>query len=212
MRRFVFGAVLIFALAGCAHTPDEVHAYCERWSAKFVNYGAHDNPDVYRKDLISTCMALKDAPYDTQQHSQPRITPTLDWVNSSVPKAQYTKTLGQDKMNCIERSYVGQTSQKRTSGQISGLGSLIGGSKNENYDSAPTFNDELFMACMNAAGWERGVYPASNPDPLPPVGSEADPPADLPASTGPGSELVYAAFGVMGNSSAGTMISGAGGR
>ena len=34
----------------------------------------------------------------------------------------------------------------------------------------------------------------------------------LPASTGPGSQLVYAASWSMGNSSLGTMISGAGGR
>ncbi len=35
---------------------------------------------------------------------------------------------------------------------------------------------------------------------------------DLPALTGPGSELVYAASWFMGNPSLGTMISGAGGR
>jgi hypothetical protein len=35
---------------------------------------------------------------------------------------------------------------------------------------------------------------------------------DLPVSTGPGSQLVYAASWFMGNSSLGTMISGAGGR
>jgi hypothetical protein len=35
---------------------------------------------------------------------------------------------------------------------------------------------------------------------------------DLPALTGPGSGLVYAASWFMGNSSPGTMISGAGGR
>ena len=35
---------------------------------------------------------------------------------------------------------------------------------------------------------------------------------DLPALTGPGLELVYAASWLMGNSSPGTMISGAGGR
>ena len=36
--------------------------------------------------------------------------------------------------------------------------------------------------------------------------------SDLPASAGPGSELVYAASWFMGNSFPGTMISGAGGR
>jgi hypothetical protein len=122
-------------------------------------------------------MALKNTPHDTQQHSQSRITPASDWVNSSVPKTEYTKTLGRDKMNCIERSYVGQTSQGKASGKISGFRSIIGGSKSESYDSAPTFNNELFMACMNSAGWERGVYRSSNPDSLPPVGSEADSPA-----------------------------------
>ena len=40
------------------------------------------------------------------------------------------------------------------------------------------------------------------------VGNETD----LPALTGPGSELVYAASWFMGNPSLGTMISGAGGR
>ena len=35
---------------------------------------------------------------------------------------------------------------------------------------------------------------------------------DLPALTGPGSELVYAASWIMGNSFPGTMISGAGSR
>jgi hypothetical protein len=35
---------------------------------------------------------------------------------------------------------------------------------------------------------------------------------DLPASTGPGSQLIYAASWFMGNSFPGTMLSGAGGR
>jgi hypothetical protein len=117
-------------MAGCAHTPDEVHAYCQRWSAKFENVGTHDNPAAYRQDLISTCMALKNTPHDTQQYSQSRsqsrsqsqITPAPDWVNPSVPKAEYTKTLGRDKANCIERGYVGQAIQGEHSGAISGFG------------------------------------------------------------------------------------------
>jgi hypothetical protein len=44
------------------------------------------------------------------------------------------------------------------------------------------------------------------------VGPERLELTDLPALTGPGSELVYAASWFMGNPSPGTMISGAGGR
>ncbi len=30
VSRFVSGVVLIFALAGCTHTPDEILSYCQR--------------------------------------------------------------------------------------------------------------------------------------------------------------------------------------
>ncbi len=66
--RFASGVVLIFALAGCTHTPDQILSYCQRWAAKYVNYGAHDNPDAYRQDLVSTCMAFKRTPYDNRQY------------------------------------------------------------------------------------------------------------------------------------------------
>jgi hypothetical protein len=130
-------------------------------------------------------MALKNTPHDTQQYSQSRsqsqITSAPDWVNPSVLKAEYTKTLGRDKANCIERGYVGQAAQGKHSGKISGFGlgsgAKIGGSETESYSSVPVFNEELFVACMNGAGWELAVTQPLNPDPLPPVGSEADSPA-----------------------------------
>jgi hypothetical protein len=184
--RVAFGAVLIFALAGCAHTPDEILSYCHRWAAKYEGFGTHDNPYAYRQDLISTCMALKKTPYAPQkQHRSPIIPAASVWINASVPEEEYTKTLGRDKANCIERGYVGQSTQGEHSGEISGFGlgsgAKIGGSENERYSSVPVFNEELFVACMNAAGWEFAASRPLDPDPIPPAGSEADSPAIAPA-------------------------------
>ena len=159
IRRLAFGVVLTLGLAGCAsHTPAEIHAYCERWSENFVRFGDHDNPAAYREDLISTCMARKKTPYVTQHQPQSPIIPSAGWVNASVPTEEYTRTLGRDKANCIERGYVGQAILGEHSGEISGFGLgsgvKVGGSESESYSSVPVFNDELFVACMNAAGWE----------------------------------------------------------
>lgn len=186
--RLAFGAVLTLVLAGCAnHTPGEVLSYCQRWAAKYENHGFHNDPDAYRQDLISTCMALKNTPYASQQQPQsPRRSAAPDWINTSVSEEEYTKTLGRDKADCLERGYVGQATHGEQSGQISGFGFdsvlKVGGTESERYSSVPVFNDELFVACMNAAGWEYADSGPFNPDATPPVGAGSDSPAVVPAN------------------------------
>ncbi len=157
--RFAFALVLIAALAGCKHTPAEIHAYCQRRADREILVGDHDDPDAYREDLISTCMAYKKMPYVRQKNLRPPVAPSAKWVNASVPAGDYTRTLGRDKANCIERGYVGQSIQGEHSGEIGGFalgsGARIGGSESGVYSSVPFFHDELFVACMNAAGWSR---------------------------------------------------------
>jgi hypothetical protein len=178
--------VLTLALAGCEHTPAEIHAYCDRWASQFVNRGIHENPAAYREDVISTCMALKNTPYVPQRQPQLPTIPAPAWVNASVPPEKYTRTLGRDKANCIERGYVGQAIQGEHSGDISGFalgsGAKVGGSESESYSSVPVFNEELFVACMNAAGWELAVSRPLDPGPIPLAGSEADSPTIGPAN------------------------------
>ena len=38
-----------------------------------------------------------------------------------------------------------------------GYGAAVGADEREIYESKPVFNEELFEACMNAAGWEFGT-------------------------------------------------------
>jgi hypothetical protein len=106
-------------------------------------------------------MARKKMKYTPNQQPQPPVAPSADWVNASVPEDEYTRTLGRDKANCIERGYVGQTTHWKHSGEIGGFalgsGAKVGGSESGVYSSAPVFNEELFVACMNAAGWELAV-------------------------------------------------------
>jgi hypothetical protein len=148
--------VVLVALAGCAHDPAEIQAYCQRWSARLVSLGAHENPAAYQHDLMTTCMAMKGTPYDA--HELPPVTSATGWVNASVSEADYTRTLGRDKANCIERGYVGQASQGASSGEVSGSGNVYGssvsGRNRGSYNSVPAFDGALFMACMNAVGWE----------------------------------------------------------
>ncbi len=143
--------VFMVLLAGCANNPAETYAYCQRWSAKYLAFGNHANPDFYREDLMSTCMALKKTPYDTQQS---RITSASAWANPSLSEPEFTRTIGSDIADCIERGYVGQVSQGSNRAQIGGYGGIVGGSQSENYNSGPVFNNDLFVACMNGAGWE----------------------------------------------------------
>ena len=60
-----------FLALGCAGDPvartQELNAYCQRWSAKFMAAGTHSDLDAYREDLMSTCMALKGETYQPQQ-------------------------------------------------------------------------------------------------------------------------------------------------
>jgi len=106
-------------------------------------------------------MAYKKMPYVRQNKLRPPVAPSAGWANASVPKGKYTRTLGRDKANCIERGYVGQSIQGEHSGEIGGFvlgsGGRVGGSESGVYSSVPVFDDELFVACMNAAGWERAV-------------------------------------------------------
>ena len=168
MVLIVFGTVVILGLPGCQHTPAEMHAYCQRWALKFMRFGEHQNPAAYRQDLISTCMARKNTPYTPQLHSHSpiigsRFIAALKWFNTSVPKDEYTKTLGRDKVDCIERGYVGRASQGEDQGRITGLGNAdgsgVGANQSGRYSSEPVFDNELFVACMNAAGWEFGIPP-----------------------------------------------------
>jgi len=169
MVLIVFGTVVILALPGCRnHTPGEIHAYCQRWALKFMRFGEHQNPAAYRQDLILTCMARNNTPYTPQLRSHSpivgsRFIAASDWFNTSVPEDEYTKTLGRDKADCIERGYVGQASQGENRGKITGFGNAdgsgVGGSQSERYGSEPVFDNELFVACMHGAGWEFGIPP-----------------------------------------------------
>lgn len=143
--------VFLVLVAGCRNTPDEIYAYCQRWASKYVGFGSHANPAAYREDLISSCMATKDLPYEPQQLPTGSAS---DWSNPAVPADEHTRTFGRDKANCIERGYVGQSTAGSNRAQVSGVGTIVGGSASGSYASTPIFNTELFVACMNAAGWE----------------------------------------------------------
>lgn len=153
----VFGMVLVLGLSGCQHTPAEFHAHCQRWAQNFTRFGEHRNLEAYREDLIVTCMAQNQVPYTTPPQTRSRIAADTEWFNTSVPEDEYTKALGRDKAGCIERGYVGQASRGESSGKVAGFGtaygSSVGGKQSGSYSSQPVFNDELFVACMNAAGW-----------------------------------------------------------
>jgi hypothetical protein len=91
------------------------------------------------------------------QRSKP-TEPNLVWVNPAVKNTvEYTKALGRDKANCIERGYVGQATRGNSSGRVGGgaVGVVggFGGSADSSYNSEPLFDKDLFMACMNAGGW-----------------------------------------------------------
>ena len=99
--------------------------------------------------------------FEEMQAEEPghRVVPTLVWVNPEIKsRVEYTKTLGRDKANCIERGYVGQATRGNSSGRVGGgaVGVVggFGGSADSSYNSEPAFNNDLFVACMNAAGWE----------------------------------------------------------
>ena len=164
-QTFGFAAVvlLILCVAGC-NTPGEILAHCQRWSNKWVGIGAHANPAAYHNDLMITCMALKETPYEqqAQRQQQQLVAADADWSNPSVSQQEFTKIFGRDKAGCIERAYVGQSSQGTTQSQVGGsgfgygnvFGAGMSGSQSGSYNSVPVFNEELFVACMNAAGWE----------------------------------------------------------
>ena len=143
--------VLIGLMVGCANPPAEIYAHCQRWSQNYLKFGAHVNPDAYREDLISTCMAMKKTPYEPQQVP---ISSVSAWDNPSVSESERMKIFGRDKANCIERGYVGQVSGGSSNAGVFGYGAIVSGNQSASYASAPVFNRELYMACMNGAGWE----------------------------------------------------------
>jgi hypothetical protein len=49
--------------AACAHSPEEMEAYCARYAAKHMDHGEHENLNAYREDLMSSCMAMQGVPY-----------------------------------------------------------------------------------------------------------------------------------------------------
>ena len=162
MILIVFGTVLILELPGCGtYTPAYMHSHCERWAGSFTSYGDHDDLKAYRRDLMSTCFARQGWTYTAGMQSRPEDVVSLEWTNAAITEGEYTQALGRDKANCIERGYVGQISRGEGRGVVIGSGYGIGGSKNESYKSEPVFNEELYKACMNGAGWEFGTPPAN---------------------------------------------------
>jgi hypothetical protein len=149
ISRFTLLCIVVSVACASASDDAKIHAYCQRWSAKYLAVGSHANPAAYREDLMSTCMALKGTTY------QPEDTPVAgSWTNPSVPPSQFPQLLGRDKANCLERGYVGQSSRGRSDGRIVGNGYGVGGRASSSYDSKPAFSNDLFIACMNAAGWQ----------------------------------------------------------
>jgi hypothetical protein len=59
--------LLVPLAAACAHGPEEIQAWCERYATKHVMYGVHEDPAAYREDLISSCMAMRKLPYQKAQ-------------------------------------------------------------------------------------------------------------------------------------------------
>jgi len=62
MKRAVLCLVALTA-AACAHSPEEMEAYCARYAAKHMAHGVHENLNAYREDLMSSCMAMHGFPY-----------------------------------------------------------------------------------------------------------------------------------------------------
>jgi hypothetical protein len=63
MKRAVLCLIALAAGACASNSPQEVQAYCARFAGKYMAYGAHDDLNAYREDLMSTCMAMKGVPY-----------------------------------------------------------------------------------------------------------------------------------------------------
>ena len=70
------------AVACASHGPEKIEAWCERYAAKHVMYGVHENPAAYREDLMSSCMAMKKVPYRKAQG--PAAAPVGAAARSSV--------------------------------------------------------------------------------------------------------------------------------
>ena len=62
MKRAILCFVAL-AAAACAHSPEEMQAYCARYAAKHMAYGVHEDLNAYREDLMSSCMAMHGVPY-----------------------------------------------------------------------------------------------------------------------------------------------------
>jgi hypothetical protein len=154
----------LLIVSACSNRdPNAIYAYCRRWSDKYVRTGNHANHEAYREDLMVTCMALKNTSYVSQIPSKSPISDDDAWLNPSIPKDQFTRTLGRDKARCIERAYVGQSRSRGSSqAQVNGsamayggvYGSGVSGSQSGSFSSTPVFDNDLFVACMNEEGWE----------------------------------------------------------
>ena len=55
--------IVALAASACAHSSEEIEAWCSRYAAKHMSYGVHQDLDAYREDLMSSCMAMKGFPY-----------------------------------------------------------------------------------------------------------------------------------------------------
>ena len=165
MREFMGVFLTLIAVSCNTPDPNAVANYCRGWSAKYASAGTHANRAAYENDLMITCMAIKKTPYkgsNAQYEPQKPRRPSDDWVNPDVPKEQFTKAFGRDKAKCIERGYIGQKSEGRNRGDLSGsaaayqgiYGAGVSGTQSGTFESTPAFDNELFMACMNEAGWE----------------------------------------------------------
>jgi len=63
MRR-TLTLLVVLAAGGCAsHSTAKIEAYCQRYAAKHMAFGVHQDLDAYREDLMISCMAMREVPY-----------------------------------------------------------------------------------------------------------------------------------------------------
>src|SRR5262245_50114035 len=99
--------LLCFVLVGCSSVPGareaELAGYCDRWAGKFVAAGHHADPEGYRAELVTSCLALKGvAPRARREGVSPAPTAMVaPDVRGQTPEDQAYK---QARYRCVQDS------------------------------------------------------------------------------------------------------------